>query len=119
MEKAQTDILSQRKYQWTRHAQGKIRYYGLSESRIRRVIKTPLRREEGIAEGTQAAMQPSSYKQKNGKRTWNQEIWVMYQTKKDNTIVIISAWRYPGKTKPSQPLPDMMVQEIEEALSSI
>lgn len=119
MGKAQSDILSQRRYQWTQHAKGKIRYYGLSESRIRRVIKSPLRREEGIAQGTQAAMQPSSYKRKDGKQTWNQEIWVMYQTKKDNTIVIISAWRYPGKTTPSQPLPDSMVQEIEEALASI
>jgi len=119
MGKAQSDILSGRTYRWTRHAQEKARYYKLSESRIRRIIKSPLRREEGIAEGTQAAMQPSSYKRKDGKQTWNQELWVMYQTKKDNTIVIISAWRYPGKTTPSQPLPDMMVHEIEEALSTI
>lgn len=120
MGKAQLhNTLGPQKYHWTYHAKSKMNYYQLSESRVKRVIKSPLRREEGIAPKTHAAMQPTSYKRVDGQRTWNQEIWTMFQKKEDNTITIISAWRYPGKTKPSQPFPDSMVQEIEEALTHL
>lgn len=103
-----------------------MRFYGLSESRIRRVIKSPARIEEGIAQSTIAAMQPASYKMKDGQRTWSQEIWVMFRTVSipSNTnsgasiksIKIISAWRYPGKTKEGSPLPSEILNEIEEGL---
>ncbi|MFA6495344.1 MAG: hypothetical protein WC246_03565 [Candidatus Paceibacterota bacterium] len=146
-------------YLWTAHAQAKMHFYGLSESRVRRVLHSPLRIEEGIAPGTVAALQPTSYKTKEGKRLWGQEIWVMYkitnnkqqtmggaldgkreteksaekgEEKKDDKarawiasmrraltgerkVKIISAWRYPGVTKPGAPLPQAIADEIEEA----
>lgn len=120
-------LLTTTKYIWTQHAQQKMRYYQLSTSRIRRVLKTPLRIEEGIADNTAAAMQPTSYKTKDGVRSWSQEIWVLFKstnikdsiTKKENKgIKIISAWRYPGKTKPRDELPSEIWSEIEEALNT-
>lgn len=67
------------KYQWTQHAQWKMRQYGLSPQRVIRVIRNPERTEEGIVEKTIAVMQPASVKYKNFKKTWSQEIWAMYQ----------------------------------------
>ena len=128
-------------YLWTRHAQAKMNYYKISPARVRRVIKSPARIEEGIAPDTVAFMQPVSYKTKNGKRTWTQEFWVMAaqsttnnkrQTTNDtkskefssskplvvgSRLRIISAWRYPGMTKPGAPLPSVIIDEIKEALS--
>lgn len=127
---------------WTFHVQDKMRFYKLSKARVRRVIKSPLRIEEGIAPDTVGVMQPSSYKGVGKERTWNQEIWVMYslhsrksetqntkhevtQKKKSivhnplsnaNSITVISAWRYPGKTSPRDELPQEIMQEIREAL---
>ena len=68
------------KYQWTQHSLYKMRQYGLSPQRIIRVIRNPERIEVGIVENTIAVMQPASVKYKNFRKTWNQEIWVMYQT---------------------------------------
>jgi len=92
---------------WTFHAHDKMRFYGLSESRVRRVLHSPKRIEEGVAPKTIAFMQPSSIKTTIGgsaasnkrEETWTQEIWVMVEDKKGQRKVI-SAWRYPGKTKP-------------------
>jgi len=80
--------------------------YQLSESRIKRVLHTPHRIEEGIAPQTIAVMQNA------GTAKHPKEIWVMLQeiktkqNKKDKKIStglshqkirIISVWRYPGK----------------------
>ena len=121
-------LLRTSKYHWTRHSQAKMRFYGLSEARVKRVIKSPLRIEEGVAENTVAMMQPSSYKGGGSKRTWNQEIWVMVNSpgKKikaknknlSDKLRIISAWRYPGKTKAREALPEEILIEIREALLS-
>ena len=67
---------------WTKHAQSKMRFYRLSEQRVRRVLNSPKRTEEGIAPNTVAMMQPASIKTKDGKQTWSQEIWVMVQEKR-------------------------------------
>ncbi len=80
-------------------------YYKLSEQRVRRVLNSPKRVEEGIAPKTVAMMQPASIKASAGKtgarkeEDWTHEIWVMIQEEK-NRRKIISAWRYPGKTRP-------------------
>ncbi len=138
------------KYEWTDHSKFKMQFYGLSPQRVTRVIKSPLRVENGIVENTVAVMQPVSTKRgEDGKKTWSQEIWVMYQVKTQNAkrktrnvmnqkqnkndklvelrqqisgslnkkIVIISAWRYPGKTEEGEGLPAEILQEIESALN--
>jgi hypothetical protein len=100
---------------WTSHAKAKMRQYRLSEARVRRVLHTPTRIEEGIAEDTIAMMQPASLKATAGKKTWNQEIWVMIaETPKARRVV--SAWRYPGQTKLGQPLPPEVLRELRAQL---
>ncbi|MBI5732943.1 hypothetical protein HY967_03220 [Candidatus Jorgensenbacteria bacterium] len=47
------------KYSWTHHVFDKMRYYGISESRIKRIVRFPNRTEEGIASQTVAVMQPA------------------------------------------------------------
>lgn len=94
---------------WTHHAKSKMRFYGLSESRIRRVLNSPKRIEEGIAENTIAMMQLA------GSKKHPYEVWVMLQDEKDKRR-IISAWRYPGITKPGDPLPAEIVRELKNYL---
>lgn len=105
-------VLKSKTIHWTFHARDKMRFYGLSEQRVGRVINTPKRIEEGIAPKTVAVMQPTSLKKSSkGSEDWNQEIWVMFQDKK-SVRTIISAWRYPGKTKPKS---DAVIEGIKAA----
>ncbi len=130
------------KYYWTSHAKSKMRHYGLSAQRITRVIRAPIRTQEGIAGNTIAVVQPQSTRRgENGEKTWTNEIWVMYQIKAKKTnnknsaviddkmatflgntiqgqkqIMIISAWRYPGKTESGEGLPDEILDEIAEVV---
>jgi len=92
---------------WTKHSQAKMRQHGLSESRVKRVINYPKRVEEGIADKTVAMMQPA------GTIKHPYEVWVMVSDspKRRN---IVSAWRYPGKTKPGEPLPEAIIREFQE-----
>jgi hypothetical protein len=104
-------------YIFTLHAQYKMKQYGLSEQRVRSVIRHPQRREEGIVPKTVAVMQPVSPKKVNGKEVWKQEIWVMYiqKVKSQNTkIKIISAWRYPGISPKRNPIPEEILRELAE-----
>jgi hypothetical protein len=108
-----------------------MRYYGLSQQRIKRVLKSPERIEEGIVEKTIACMQTA------GSSKHPYEIWMMYQTpklkikreksklgniqdviyQKQNTrIKIISAWRYPGKSPKNNPIPEEILNEIRSLL---
>lgn len=82
-----------RKLYWTSHAHSKMRQYHLSEARVKRILHTPKRVEEGIAEKTMAYMQPT------GSKAHPHELWVMVEDVNDMRKVI-SAWRYPGVTKP-------------------
>ncbi len=91
------------KIYWTWHAKEKMRYYRLSEKRLKRILKEPDRKEIGIAPRTVAVMQNS------GTRKHPTEIWLMYQKSKPHSkkkiIKIISAWRYPGQSPRGQPPP--------------
>ena len=60
------------KYQWTGHSLFKMRYYGLSQQRIKRIVRHPSRVEEAIVLGMIAVMSPAG-----GKRY--SEIWAMYK----------------------------------------
>ena len=113
------------KIHWTNHAEQKMRFYRLSQSRVLRVLRHPERKEEGVAPRTVAAMQPA------GSKKHPYEIWVMYQienskfkiqksklqfkNQKFPKIKIISAWRYPGASPLRQPPP--MIDEILSELN--
>lgn len=77
---------------WTFHSRAKMRQYGLSEARVRRILHSPNRIEEGIAPKTMALMQTVKGATKIS------ELWVMIVEEKSRRK-IISAWRYPGVTK--------------------
>lgn len=107
-------------FYWTNHAKYKMRFYRLSEQMVRGVIARSKRIEEGIAPGTIAYMKQA------GSKIRPHEIWVMAATTQEQAnkknqqlnnrkLRVISAWRYPGITKPGKPLPRMILQEIEEA----
>lgn len=114
------------KYQWTNHVKDKMRFYRLSESLVKRVVRFPKRVEEGIAPNTIAVMQPRVA----GGKT-KEEIWVMYQelgrkSSSNHSVKsqddhgasqlstanlqpikkrIITAWRYPGASPIGKPIP--------------
>ena len=102
-------------FYWTKHSQGKLRQYGLSASRIKRLIRHPERIEAGIAPETWASMQTA------GSKKHPYEIWTMYIVEKarKQSIKIISAWKYPGKTNPGDPVPippDIFEEIIQDLL---
>ena len=119
------------KYHWTNHVMGKMVYYGLSADRIKRVMRSPKRSEKGIAPDTIAVMQPGkAIAGALGKPpTWKEEIWVMYTQKKLETVtrklktnfsqpakkIIITAWRYPGKSpiREAIPIPNDILEELK------
>ncbi len=76
------------KYVWTKHAVEKMRFYGLTESRLKRVLEQPERKEVGVVEGAVAVVQTIGNKRKT-------EIWVMYKNE-GGRKKIITVWRYPG-----------------------
>lgn len=87
----------EKKIVWTNHAKRKLKQYHFSEKRALRIFRHPDRIEEGIVEGTIAAMQII------GTKRHPSEAWLMYtiikpKNKKSNIIRIISVWRYPGRT---------------------
>jgi hypothetical protein len=117
------------KYEWTNHVKGKMVYYGISSSLIKRIVRFPKRKEEGVAPGTTAVMQP------RGSAKTSQEIWVMYQLRRPpkesvfSTVYgkavasepktrVISAWRYPGISPVGKkiPIPDEILQELESII---
>ncbi len=107
------------KYYWTNHIQAKMRQYGISEARVKRILRAPLRTEEGIADGTIAAMQPVSarWDAARGAKVWTQEYWLMYQVRRrrDSALPqfrLISVWRYPGVTKPGDGVPEDILAEF-------
>src|SRR3989344_5138082 len=118
------------KYFWTNHVGGKMLYYRLSPDRVKRVIRIPYRSEKGIAPDAIAVMQPGKISPAMlGKPdSWKEEIWVMYATAKPrvksekfkslNVLkkVIITAWRYPGKSpiRDQIPIPVNILKELKE-----
>jgi hypothetical protein len=97
------------KYRWTHHVVRKLQHYGLTPSRILRVIRAPERTEKGVAEETLAGMQTAGTKA----RPW--EIWTMWK-KEGKRKVIITAWRYPGVSPVREcvPIPIDILAELEQ-----
>ena len=123
------------KYYWTVHSKYKLIQYGLSANKIKRIIRFPDRKEEGVAPNTIAVM-----KRKNEKHPQKGEIWVMYQDRlrvkkkeiKDESnennlenrykeatgkIKIISAWIYPGETPKDKEI--FVPKDVWEELENI
>ncbi len=96
------------RYSWTSHVFMKMMQYGISESRIKRIIRHPKRTEEGIVPETVAVMQPAGTKR-------YQEIWVMYVLK-GKKLRIITTWRYPGKSSERDPIPADVIEEVRKLL---
>ena len=98
---------------WTQHSQLKIKQYGLSKSKLLLILHKPERKELGIVSDTIAVMKTNKSFSKNKWQNqpshktfaWQKkapgEIWIMYKDTKD-TRKIISAWRYPGVSKPGE-----------------
>jgi len=122
---------------WTKHSEAKMRFYHLSKQRVRRVLNSPKRIEEGIAPNTIAMMQPA------GSQKHPYEIWVMVQKNTDKrgsrtrintdsirinqrsnpyksvSTKVISAWKYPGRTKPRSEITlDFLKREYEIFISN-
>ncbi len=109
---------------WTKHSEAKMRFYNLSKQRVRRVLNSPKRIETGIAPDTIAMMQVA------GSQKHPYEIWTMivkyqksnsknqnYKSKfKNNEVKVVSAWKYPGRTKAGEPLPEEILSEIRESI---
>ena len=112
-----------RKILWTVHSEIKMRQYGLSKTKLLSILRTPERKEQGIVSGTMAVMKTN---RKFGNKPklllpgkWRPqasapgEIWLMFRDTKE-ARKIISAWRYPGISKPGEeiPIPEDIRQEI-------
>lgn len=133
-------MISNKKLHWTEHSKIKMHQYGLSKTKLIHLIYKPERKEKGIVPGTTAVMKTNpirnnaSYKlsisngtskiffkekEINIKKAWQQarkapgEVWLMYKDVKDQRK-IISAWRYPGISKPGEaiPIPEDIREEI-------
>ena len=112
-----------KKLHWTEHSKIKMRQYGLSKQKLLGILHKPERKEKGIAPGTTAVMKTNKIFFKEKRITlsnaWKKpkkapgEIWIMYKNIKDFRK-IISAWRYPGISKPGEeiPIPEEIRQEL-------
>ena len=116
-----------KKLHWTEHSKIKMRQYGLSKQKLSGILSKPERKEKGIAPGTTAVMRTNKifFKEKRitlsnawkkPSASWRKapgEIWIMYKDIKDFRK-IISAWRYPGISKPGEeiPIPKDIRQEL-------
>jgi len=108
---------------WTEHSKIKMRQYGLSQQKILGILRKPERKEKAIVPGLIAAMRTnkkfvnktvSMFENKQGanppktkvlrRAVAPGEIWVMYKDSKDQRK-IISAWRFPGISKPGEEIP--------------
>jgi len=130
-----------RKIFWTEHSKIKMKQYGLSKQKLLGILYKPERKEQGIVPGTAAVMKTNKIYSKNktvslfedkGQRLYPSkfsegkfrrarkapgEIWIMYKDVKMDMLPvrkIISAWRYPGISRPGEeiPIPEDIKQEL-------
>ncbi|MCX6724051.1 MAG: hypothetical protein NT155_02625 [Candidatus Staskawiczbacteria bacterium] len=113
-----------------------MKQYGLSKQKLLGILYKPERKEQGIVPGTSAVMKTNKkFGNKTGSLFGNRkmgnppkaiafrrarapgEIWLMFKDVKVAEVAtrkIISAWRYPGISKPGEaiPVPDDIRQEL-------
>lgn len=127
------------RFSWTRHIKNKMVFYNLSGAQILRIFSNPERREEGVAPKTIAAMKTMKHNVKTAatgapQKKRETEVWIMYTVNtgkktahskledagfkkpKTSKITMISAWRYPGKTKVGErpKIPEGLLEELAE-----
>ena len=103
---------------WTNHIVAKMRYYGISEQKIKNIVRSPERKEDGVAPKTVAVMNAVKSKSKP------HEIWVMYQPaspkskNQSSKLILISAWRYPGRSPVGKKIeiPEDVLADIKKFL---
>ena len=83
---------------FTKHAVSKMRFYGISENKLKKIFRKPDRTQVGVAPETIALMQRTGVKKKT-------EIWLMYEKNKERKIRIVTAWRFPGTSPEGEVLP--------------
>lgn len=105
-----------RKLYWTEHVKIKMRQYGLSKTKLINLIHKPERKEQGVAPGTTAVMKSNKIYSKIPTKRAPGEVWLMYKDAKE-LRKIISAWRYPGISKPGEPIP--IPEDIRRDLDNI
>ncbi|MDP3882503.1 MAG: hypothetical protein Q8Q48_00390 [Candidatus Staskawiczbacteria bacterium] len=122
-------VVLYKKFYWTQHSQIKMRQYGLSKQKLMGILRKPERKEKGIVPGTVAVMKTNKVffgeKKITLAKAWQKpkrapgEIWLMFKDVKKqgegNIRKIISAWRYPGISKPGEaiPIPDDILQALK------
>ena len=105
-------------YIWTDHFKHKMLQYRIMPQKIKTILKTHDRKEEGIAPKTVAVMK------RNDTPKRKEEMWVMYQQSMTNDqkpitkkgrIKIISVWRYPGISPKERAIfiPEDTLKELE------
>ncbi len=111
-----------KKIHWTEHSKLKMRQYGISKTKVLHLLFKPDRKEKGIAEGTMAVMKTNKLYGNTSKaqiasrvKKVPGEIWLMYTDSKEFRK-IISAWRYPGISKPGESIP--VPQDILDHLTN-
>ena len=116
-------IIGYKKICWTEHSKIKMRQYGLSTQKLLGILHKPERKEQGIVPGTTALMRTNKVffnaKKVTVAKAWQKpkkapgEIWLMYRDV-NGFRRIISAWRYPGISKPGEtiPIPKDILQEL-------
>ncbi len=106
-----------REYHWTSHIKGKMVFYQISEQKIKTILKSPSRKEIGIAPDTSAFMK------RNDTPKRKEEMWVMFANFKNSKLenvkaktIMISAWRYPGISKAGEaiPVPEDILAELRD-----
>jgi len=110
---------------WTAHIKNKMIFYNLSGQQVLTIFRRPERVEEGVAPQTVAAMRTK--KALGSKDKKSSEVWIMYKVGRRTSrpglglsipvTTLISAWRYPGVTKPGSPIP--IPAEIREELENL
>jgi len=90
-----------------------MKQYRLSKQKLLGILYRPERKEQGIVPGTTAVMQTNKTYSKTRQKKVPGEVWIMYKDVKD-LRKIISAWRYPGVSKPGEeiPIPEDIKREI-------
>lgn len=94
---------------WTLHSRRKLMQYKITPNSVKRVMRNPDRKEEGIAKGTIASMK------RRDSNKFKKELWVMYQSRK-NKKIIISTWIYPGVSEEGSSIfiPDDVWDELSK-----